>query len=170
MSTQDRVKIVQGIYATFGQEEANQMPDKHTVSELERNKAISHRFNEEVKNKHNLDAIDELFSPDFVNHSEIPGFVPTREGVKEFFAQWVNAFPDLTCTIIDTIAEGNKVVDYFTLEGTHRGEFMGLPATGKRIKYNGMHIFSFEKGKITGHWNVLDLLTMMMQLGVVPPG
>jgi steroid delta-isomerase-like uncharacterized protein len=145
------------------------MLDKNTISEHERNKAVSHRFNEEVKNKHNLEAIDELFSPDFVNHSEIPGFAPTREGVKGFFAYFFKAFPDLTCTINDTIAEGNRVVDYFTLEGTHQGEFMGIPATGKRINYKGMHILSFEKGKITGHWNVLDLLTMMIQLGVVPP-
>ena len=112
-----------------------------------------------------------MLSPNFVNYSEIPGFPPTREGIKGFFAYFVKAFPDLNCTINDTIAEGNKVVDYFTFEGTHKGEFMGIPATGKRIKYNGMHIFSFEKGKITGHWNVLDLLTLMIQLGVVsPPG
>src|SRR5690349_15607663 len=115
MNAQDHVKSAQGVYTAFGQGEANQMPDKNTVSELERNKAVSHRFNEEVKNKHNLAVINELFSPDFVNHSEIPGFAPTREGVKEFFAQWVNAFPDLTCIINDTVAEGNKVVDYFTL-------------------------------------------------------
>jgi steroid delta-isomerase-like uncharacterized protein len=119
------------------------MPAGNTVSELERNKAIGRRFNEEVKNKHNLEAIDELLSPNFVNHSEIPSFAPTREGVKAFFAYYTKAFPDLTCTINDTIAEGNKVVDYFTFEGTHRGEFMGIPATGKRIKYDGMHIFSF---------------------------
>lgn len=147
------------------------MPEQNSKSELERNKAISHRFNEEVKNKHNLSAIDELLSPDFVNYSDIPGFASTREGIKDFFAYFTHAFPDLTCTINDTIAEGNKVVDYFTFEGTHQGEFMGLPASGKRIKYNGMHIFSIEQGQITGHWNVLDLLTMMMQLGVVPmPG
>jgi steroid delta-isomerase-like uncharacterized protein len=145
------------------------MPDQNTISELQRNKAISHRFNEEVKNKHHLGAIDELLSPDFVNHSEIPGFAPTREGIKGFFAYWIRAFPDLTCTLNDTIAEGNKVVDYFTLEGTHRGDFMGIAATGKRVKYDGMHIFSFENGKISGHWNVVDLLTMMIQLGVIPP-
>lgn len=145
------------------------MPDQNSSSELERNKAISHRFNEEIKNKHNLDAIDELLSPNFVNYSEIPGFAPTRAGVKQFFAYFVQAFPDLTCTINDTVAEGNKVVDYFTFEGTHQGEFMGIPVTGKRIKFNGMHIFSFEQGQITGHSNVLDMLTLMIQLGVVPP-
>jgi steroid delta-isomerase-like uncharacterized protein len=144
------------------------MVDTKITSELERNKAVSHRFNDEVKNKHNLGAIDELLSPNFVNYTEIPGFASTREGIKDFFAYFVKAFPDLACTINDTIAEGNRVVDYFTFEGTHQGEFMGIPASGKRIKYNGMHIFAFEDGKISGHWNVLDLLTMMMQLGVVP--
>jgi steroid delta-isomerase-like uncharacterized protein len=88
--------------------------------------------------------------------------------VKAFFAHWVAAFPDLTSTVHDRIAEGDRVVDYFTLEGTHQGEFLGIPATGKRVKYAGMHIYSFADGQITGHWNVLDLLTMMTQLGVVP--
>jgi hypothetical protein len=59
------------------------MLDKNTVSELERNKALSHKFNEDIKNKHNLGAIDELLSPDFVNYSEIPGFAPTREGIRD---------------------------------------------------------------------------------------
>ena len=145
------------------------MLDRTSTAQLERNKAMSHRFNEEVKNKHNLQVIDELFDSEFISHSEIPGFAPTRQGVKEFFAYWLKAFPDLACTIHDTIAEGNKVVDYFTLEGTHQGEFMGIPPTGKRVKYDGVHIFYFQNGKITEHWNVLDLLGLMIQLSVVPP-
>lgn len=138
------------------------------MNELERNKALAARFNDEVKNQHNLAAIDALLSADFVNHSEIPGFPSNRAGVKAFFAYWVQAFPDLTCTVHDRIAEGDRVVDFFTLEGTHQGEFLGIPATGKRVKYNGMHIFSFANGQITGHWNVLDLLTLMSQLGAIP--
>jgi steroid delta-isomerase-like uncharacterized protein len=147
------------------------MSNKNNTSELERNKALSQRFNDEIKNKHNLNAIDELLSPDFVNHSEVPGFPSTRAGVKAFFSYWVQAFPDLACTVHSRVAEGDRVVDFFTLEGTHRGEFLGIPATGKRVKYDGMHIFAFADGQITGHWNVLDLLTLMMQLGAVPmPG
>lgn len=138
------------------------------MNELERNKGLAARFNEEVKNQHKVSVIDELLSPAFVNHSEIPGFPSNRAGVKAFFAYWTQAFPDLTCTVYDRIAEGDRVVDFFTLEGTHQGEFLGIPATGRRVKYNGMHIFSFANGQITGHWNVLDLLTLMMQLGVVP--
>lgn len=145
------------------------MPSSYSGSDLDANKALSHRFNDEVKNCHRLTAIDELLSPDFVNHTGIPGFASTREGVKAFFAYFVGAFPDLTCAVHDMIAEGDKVVDYFTLAGTHRGEFMGIPATGKRVSFKGMHIFAFDQGKITGHWNVLDLLSLMMQLGAVPP-
>lgn len=144
------------------------MSDMNNLSELERNKALAARFNEEVKNQHRLDVIDELLSPAFINHSEIPGFPSNREGVKAFFAYWAQAFPDLTCTVHDRIAEGDRVVDFFTLTGTHQGEFLGIPATGRWVQYNGMHIFSFANGQITGHWNVLDLLTLMMQLGVVP--
>lgn len=147
------------------------MSNQNNTSEQERNKATSLRFNDEVKNKHNFDAIDELLSADFVNYSEIPGFPSTRAGVKAFFAYWVQAFPDLSCTINDVVAEGDRVVDYFTIEGTHQGEFLGIPATGRRVKYNGMHIFSYKDGKITGHWNVMDFLTQMIQLGVIPaPG
>jgi steroid delta-isomerase-like uncharacterized protein len=143
------------------------MSNTISISELERNKAISRRFNDEVKNQHNLAAIDELVRADFINHSEIPGFPSNREGVKAFFAYWVQAFPDLTCTVHSRIAEGDRVTDYFTLEGTHRGEFLGIPATGQRVKYEGMHIFAFADGQIIAHWNVLDLLTLLIQLGVV---
>jgi steroid delta-isomerase-like uncharacterized protein len=143
------------------------MSGMNNMRELERNKALAARFNEEVKNQHKLGVIDELLSPAFVNHSEIPGFPSNREGVKAFFAYWAQAFPDLTCTVHDRIAEGDRVVDFFVLEGTHQGEFLGIPATGRRVQYNGMHIFSCANGQITGHWNVLDLLTLMMQLGVV---
>lgn len=125
------------------------MLNMNGVSELERNKALAARFNEEVKNQHNIAAIDELLSDDFINHSEIPGFPSNREGVKAFFAYWAQAFPDLTCTVHDRIAEGDRVVDFFTLEGTPQGEFLGIPATGKRVKYDGMHIFLFADGRIT---------------------
>jgi steroid delta-isomerase-like uncharacterized protein len=144
------------------------MSNENNLTELERNKATSLRFNDEVKNKHNLDALDELLSDDFINHTEIPGFPSTPAGVKAFFAYWVQAFPDLTCTINDIVAEGDKVVDYFTVEGTHQGEFLGIPATGRRVKYNGMHIFSYKDGRITGHWNVMDFLTQLIQLGAIP--
>ena len=96
------------------------------------------------------------------------GFASNREGVKAFFAHYIQAFPDLRCTVRMRIAEGDRVVDYFTFEGTHRGEFLGIPATEKRISYDGMHIFAFANGQISGHWSVLDMLTLMTQLGVLP--
>jgi steroid delta-isomerase-like uncharacterized protein len=138
------------------------------ASDVSGNKALSIRFNEEVKNRHRLASIDELLRPEFVNHSPIPGFASTREGVKEFFSHFIDAFPDLSCTVHDMIAEGDRVVDRFTLAGTHRGAFMGIPATGRRVSFDGMHIFSFEKARIVGHWNVLDLLSLMTQLGAIP--
>jgi steroid delta-isomerase-like uncharacterized protein len=138
----------------------------HSVIEL--NKALSRRFNDEVKNGHRLAAIDELLDADFVNHSEIPGFPSTREGVKSFFGYFIGAFPDLKCTVHDVVAEGDKVVDYFTLSGSHQGEFMGIPATGKHVEFQGMHIFAMRNGRITDHWNVLDLMCLMTQLGGVP--
>jgi steroid delta-isomerase-like uncharacterized protein len=140
----------------------------NALSTLELNKAVSRRFNDEVKNRHNVAAIDELLGAEFVNHSSIPGFADTREGVKSYFAHLIDAFPDFCSRIDHTIAENDEVVESFTCEGTQRGEFMGIAATGRRVCFEGMHIFTLRDGKITGHWNVLDQLTLMRQLGVLP--
>jgi steroid delta-isomerase-like uncharacterized protein len=140
----------------------------NALSTLQLNKAVSSRFNDEVKNRHNLAAIDELLSPQFVDHSAIAGFANTREGVRDFFALLLAAFPDFCCHVAETIAEDDKVVEFFTSEGTHRGEFMGIGATGRRVCFDGMHIFTLRDGKITGHRNVLDQLALMRQLGAVP--
>lgn len=139
----------------------------NALSTLQLNKAVSRRFNDEVKNRRDLSLIDELLSPQFVNRSPIPGFADTREGVKGFFALMFAAFPDFSCRIAESIAEDDKVVEYFANEGTHRGEFFGIAATGKRVRFEGMHIFALRDGLITEHWNVLDQWALMTQLGAV---
>jgi predicted ester cyclase len=140
----------------------------NALSTLQLNKAVSRRFNEEVKNLHRLAVIDELLSPQFVDHSAVPGFANTREGVRDFFALLFAAFPDFSCRVAETIAEDDKVVEFFTSEGTHRGEFMGMVATGRRVCFDGVHIFTLRDGIIIGHRNVLDQLALMRQLGAIP--
>jgi len=134
---------------------------------LEENKALIRRFVEEVQCQHNLAALDELFSPDFVDHSGMTD-PPTLEGSHQFFSMMFAAFPDMRFVIRQQIAEGDKVLTHKTLQATQLGPFMGIPATGKAVAVDIMDIFTVAGGKITEHWTVGDMLRMMQQLGVVP--
>jgi steroid delta-isomerase-like uncharacterized protein len=134
---------------------------------LEQNKALVRRFVEEVQCQHNLAALDELFSPDFVDHSGMTD-PPTLEGSRRFFSMMFAAFPDMRFVIRQQIAEGDKVLTHKTLQATQLGPFMGIPATGKAVAVDVMDIFTVAGGKITEHWTVGDMLGMMQQLGVVP--
>lgn len=135
----------------------------------EENKAFMRRFYAEVFNAGKLELIDELLAPDFVDHEEMPGLPPTREGVKQAFAMFRNAFPDLQVTAEDMMAEGDKVVARITMTGTHQGEFMGLAPTGKKIAVSGIDIIRFAGGKAVEHWGQTDTLSLMQQLGAIPP-
>jgi steroid delta-isomerase-like uncharacterized protein len=134
---------------------------------LEQNKALVRRFVDEVQCQHNLAALDELFSPDFVDHSGMTN-PPTLEGSHQFFSMMFAAFPDIRFTIRQQIAEGDKVLTHKTLHATQLGTFMGIPATGKVVAVDVMDIFTVAGGKITEHWTVGDMLGMMQQLGAVP--
>ena len=134
---------------------------------LQENKKLVGRFVEEVQSQHNLAALDELFSPDFVDHSGMTD-PPTREGSHQFFTMMFAAFPDMRMTIHRQIAEGDKVLTHKTFRGTHRGPFMGIPATGNEVAFDIMDIMTVANGMITEHWTVGDMLTLMQQLGVVP--
>jgi steroid delta-isomerase-like uncharacterized protein len=138
----------------------------------EQNKAVYRRFMEEVVNQGNLAVVDELVAVDVVEHEELPpGYPQGREGVKQFFAMLRTAFPDLQATIEDLIAEGDKVVGRGTWSGSHRGQFMDIPPTGKRVSFGVMDIGRIADGKIVEHWGQTDMLGLLQQLGVVPlPG
>jgi steroid delta-isomerase-like uncharacterized protein len=137
----------------------------------EANKALMRRQLEEVFNKHNPGAVDEFFAPDYVNHNAPPGLPGGRDGLKAFAAMYFSAFPDLKVTSDFQLAEGDKVVMRWTATGTHTGELMGIPATGKQIKTTGISIARVAGGKIVEEWNESDQMDLMQQLGVVPaPG
>ena len=135
----------------------------------EDNKALNRRFVEEVINQGNTDAIDELIDPGVVDHAAPPGFPTGREGAKQFAAMMRSAFPDLHLTIEDMIAEGDKVVMRSTWSGTHEGEFMGIPATGRQVTVSAIDITRVADGRMVEHWEQFDALGLMQQLGVVPP-
>jgi steroid delta-isomerase-like uncharacterized protein len=131
----------------------------------EGNKAQAHRFVDEVVNGGNFALIDELLAPDFVNHSPPPGVPATRDGIKAVMAMLRGAFPDLHATVDDVIAEGDKVVQRTTAHGTMKGEFAGMPPSGKEATWQQIHVLRFANGKQVEHWAVIDQLSMLQQLG-----
>ena len=133
---------------------------------LDRNKAFVSHLVREVIGHGNFSLVDELVSPDYVGHSSSPE-MNTREGHKQFFIALRNAFPDLELSIEDQIAEGDKVVTRWIARGTHRGEFMGIPPTGKRVVLSGIDIDRVADGKLAECWTVSDDLSLLKQLGVL---
>jgi len=131
----------------------------------EENKASGRRFVEEVFNRGNLAVVDELTDPNFVDHSLPPGVPPGNEGFKAFVTMFRAAFPDLHYTIDDEIAEGDLVVQRSTGHGTMKGDFQGMPASGKEATWSEIHIVRFADGKVVEHWGVVDQLGMLAQLG-----
>ena len=135
----------------------------------EQNKALARQLVKEAINQGNMRVIDELLIPDFVEHEELPpGIPPGREAPKVLFTMLRSAFPDLKATIEHLIAEGDQVVLHMTWTGTHEGEFMGIPPTGKSISINVIDILVIAEGRFVEHWGVMDSMAMMQQLGVVP--
>lgn len=136
----------------------------------EENKEIVRRFFEEGPSKGNLKIADELLSPDFSIHVPLPAS-PGIEGINEVITACRAAFEHLNVTIEDMVAEGNNVAARFTARGIHKGNFMGLPATGKPITMTGIEIFRIKDGKIAELWGEANLLGLMQQLGITPvPG
>jgi steroid delta-isomerase-like uncharacterized protein len=137
----------------------------------EQNKALVHRFVEEVQSQGNTDALDEICSPEFVNHSAPPGVPSNCEGVKQLTAMFRQAFPDSYFSVEDMLAEGDKVATRKTFHGSHQGEFMGIPPTGQQVSMELIDIVRIADGRVVEHWAVGDNLGMMQQLGIVPrPG
>jgi steroid delta-isomerase-like uncharacterized protein len=134
------------------------------------NKAIAARFMEEVINKGNVAFIDQFATPNFIDHQLPPGMPAGREGIKAFVTGFRAAFPDLHYTLDDAIAEGDKVVSRSTARGTMRGDFMGMPASGKTATWQEIHITRFAEGKAVEHWAVVDQYSMLAQLGFVGQG
>ena len=122
-------------------------------------------------NAHDVDGFAEYLADDFVEHETAPGLAPTREGVRQFFTMYIAGFPDLNFEAEDMLASGDKVVARIRVTGTHTGEFMGMPPTGKEADVQAIDIIRFgDDGLAHEHWGVFDALAMMQQLGVIPEG
>jgi steroid delta-isomerase-like uncharacterized protein len=136
---------------------------------VEQNKALFRRLVEEVFNKGNVSTIDEFLAPNFVEREVLPPGTPSgREGVKQLTMMFRTAFPDFNVSIDDMIAEGDKIVARTTWSGTQKGEFMGIPSSGKRVSFDVIDIIRISEGKGVEHWGVMDSSALMQQLGVIP--
>ena len=120
-------------------------------------------------NAGDIDGFGELLAEDFVEHEEMPGLEPSKEGVKQLFHMYRAAFPDLRMEPQDVLVSGNKAVARVRATGTHQGEFLGMPATGKSVDVQLIDITRFgDDGLAREHWGVFDALALMQQLGAIP--
>lgn len=131
------------------------------------NKAVVRRFYDEVLNEGHIDALDQLAITEYDEHDPLPGQAAGLAGLKQRVSMLRGAFrPQFT--VQDVIAEGDKVVVRWTNHGTHVGEFLGMPATGKSFTIAGIDIYRLRDGKMAEHWHVVDLFSQMQQLGIIP--
>lgn len=120
-------------------------------------------------NAGDIDGFGRHLADEFVEHDELPGLPPTKEGVLQYFRFMLAAFPDMQMHVQDSLASGDKAVARLQISGTHQGEFMGIPATGNSVSVNLIDIIRFgDDGLAREHWGVADIFAMMQQLGVIP--
>jgi predicted ester cyclase len=139
-----------------------------TQAQLERNKQIIARITLEAFNLGRPEVLDEVVVADSYDHTPAPGMAAGVEGYKQFIPLLRLAFPDLEYTIDLQIAEGDFVVTRVTGHGTHRGPFLGIPASGQRVRWTQTHIARLADGKMVEHWADTDQLGLLQQLGALP--
>jgi steroid delta-isomerase-like uncharacterized protein len=116
------------------------------------------------------ESIDELVAADIVDHNPIPDQAPGREGFKQWMTTVRAAFPDLSGTVEDVIAEHDRVAARVTWHGTHAGEFLGLRPTGRRVSFSAFHLVRFSQARAAEWWGNADLLGALHQLGATVSG
>jgi predicted ester cyclase len=125
---------------------------------------------EEAWNANQLDKLDGLFVPGFVQHSAVPGLPATLENAKQMHQMSMQAMPDRKTEIMEMVAEGDRVVVRMRITGTNTGGFpwLGVPANGNQVDVEWISIYTLKEGKVTGHRALMDLMGLMQQLGTIP--
>ena len=122
-------------------------------------------------NAGDIDGFGDLMAEDFVEHEQTPGFAPTKVGVLEMFRMYRAAFPDLQMHADEVLVSGDKTVTRVRATGTHQGELMGIAPTGKSVDVELIDIMQFnDAGMACEHWGLVDMLSMLQQLGAIPAG
>ena len=132
------------------------------------NKTVIRSFVEEVINQGRFERANDLVVEDFIELDPLPGQQQGREGLKDVIGAMRAAFPDIYWVLEEMIAEGDKVVSRFTWTGTHRGFFLGIPPTGRKVSVKGVVIDRLEAGRMADSRILMDTMSMMQQLGVIP--
>lgn len=135
---------------------------------MESNKAVIQKFNAEFKNKANFDVIFETHAKDCVFHMPDPA-ASSREALKALGGAIVQAFPDVKATPEEVLAIGDKVVERTVVTATHQGEFNGVPATGRPVRWTEQHIYKLLDGKVVEQWSEINMLAILAQIGALPP-
>jgi steroid delta-isomerase-like uncharacterized protein len=135
----------------------------------DQNKKTTRRFYEEVFNQKKLATIDELCTPGFIDHNPAPGQAPGAQGLKHWMQQFLQAFPDLTVSIDEMVAERDLVVTRLTCRGTHKGAFMGAAPTGKAVSFTALDMVRLKDGRATEVWHEGNDATVLMELGAHMP-
>lgn len=139
--------------------------------ETARNKAAFERFHDGINSRDGQlisKTIDEMVEPDLLFHAPVPVGTTGAQALKRVFEVLHQAFPDLHVEVEDMVAEADEVAGRSVVTGTHQGEYMGLAPSGKSVEYNEIFIFRFVDGRIAEIWGVVDVLTQMRQLGLIP--
>ncbi len=129
------------------------------------NKEILRSYIVEMFSRGNVDVADRLLSPDYVNRDAMPGQDPGPQGEKQRAMMFRRAFPDMQVSVADMVAEGDKVSARLVSRGTQRGEFLGIPPTGRQASWQVMVIYRVADGRLVERWGVQDLYTIVQQLG-----
>jgi steroid delta-isomerase-like uncharacterized protein len=130
-------------------------------------KAVVRRNTEEVQSRGNFETFEELFANDFVDHTPQPNMTPNKDGVRDLYQRIRAAFPDFHADIHWQAADGELVTTYKTYHGTHEGMFLSVAPTGRKIHFETVDVMRVHNGKITAHWGVANLFSLMQQLGVL---
>jgi len=131
-------------------------------------KAMIRRYYEEVFNQRRVELVDDLAVDDYVEHDPFPGQGDGRDDLKARVRTILEAFDPLRFRIEDMIAEGDRVVVRWSQTGTHTGDFLGAPPTGREFTSTGIDIHRVADGRMAEHWHVVDLYGLLMQLGLIP--
>jgi predicted ester cyclase len=136
--------------------------------QAEESKRIVRRFIDEYQTGASDASFAELLHPDVVDHSRPPGIAPGAEGVRQQFDGFRAGLPDFRATILHQVAEGDLVITHPVFNGTHTGELMGIPPTGREVEILVMDVVRVADGRIVEHWGLVDRLGLLQQLGAIP--
>jgi len=127
-------------------------------------KAVVRRNTEEVQGRGNFAVFEQLFADNFLDHTPQPGRTPDKDGARQLYKILRTAFPDFHADIHWQLADGDRVTTYKTYHGTHRGEFLGVAPTGRKVQFETVDVMRVQDGKISEHWGVANLFSLMRQL------